>query len=68
MSETVLSSVSVMVADVNFTSVTVAVHMSFGHEPAGALGVVVDTFLKLYEPFRGVGRVPVPPVALKVKL
>jgi hypothetical protein len=43
MSETVESSRSVMVASVNVTPVTVAVHIGFGHEPGGAVGAVVDT-------------------------
>jgi hypothetical protein len=32
-----------MVAVVNATSVTVAVHLGFGHDPAGAVGAVVVT-------------------------
>jgi hypothetical protein len=42
-SETTLSSRRVIVAVVNATSVTVAVHRGFGHDPAGATGVVVLT-------------------------
>ena len=38
-SETVESSSSVTVAVVNATSVTVAVHFGFGHDPGGAVGV-----------------------------
>jgi hypothetical protein len=54
-SETVESSRSVMVAVVNCTSVTVAVHIGFGHEPGGAVGAVVVTS-NWYWPFLGVGR------------
>jgi hypothetical protein len=42
-SETVLSSKSVRVASVKWTSVTVAVHIGFGHEPGGAVGATVST-------------------------
>jgi hypothetical protein len=52
-SEAVLSSKSVSVAVVNWTSVTVPVHCGFGHEPAGAVGELVPT-VKRNEPFLGV--------------
>jgi hypothetical protein len=39
-SERVESSKRLIVAVVNATSVTVAVHLGFGHEPAGAEGAV----------------------------
>lgn len=42
-SETVESSSRVIVAVVKLTSVTVAVHFGFGHDPAGAVGVFVVT-------------------------
>jgi hypothetical protein len=42
-SETVESSTRVIVAVVNVTSVTVAVHFGFGHEPAGAVGATLVT-------------------------
>jgi hypothetical protein len=42
-SETVESSKRVTVASANSTSVTVAVHIGFGHEPAGAVGATVVT-------------------------
>jgi len=42
-SETVESSSRVRVASPNSTSTTVAVHCGFGHDPAGAAGVLVDT-------------------------
>ena len=56
-----------MVAVVNVTSVTVAVHIEFGHEPAGAVGVVVDTSNR-YWPFLGVGTGPLLPATVVVKL
>lgn len=37
------SSKSVRVASVNWTSVTVAVHIGFGHELGSAFGVLVPT-------------------------
>ena len=42
-SETVLSSRSVSVAPVKWTSLTVAVHIGFGHELGSAFGVLVPT-------------------------
>ena len=42
-SETVESSSRVIVAVVNCTSVTLAVHFGFGHDPAGAEGAFVIT-------------------------
>src|SRR6266511_3392109 len=56
-----------MVAVVNCTSVTVAVHIGFGHEPGGAVGAVVVTS-NWYWPFLGVGTGPVVPVTLVVKV
>jgi hypothetical protein len=41
-SEMVLPSNRVKVASPNSTSVTVAVHIGFGHDPGGAVGDVVD--------------------------
>jgi hypothetical protein len=52
-SEVVLSSKSVSVASPKWTSVTVAVHIGFGHDPAGAVGETVVT-VKRNEPFLGV--------------
>jgi hypothetical protein len=66
-SETVPSSRSVIVAVVNCTSVTVAVHIGFGHERAGAIGVAVVT-LKDAWPFLGVGCGPPLPVDVVEKL
>jgi hypothetical protein len=66
-SETVESSRSVIVAVVNCTSVTVAVHFGFGHEPAGAVGTS-DVTVKRAEPFLGVGCGPPLPVDVVVKL
>jgi len=66
-SETTLSSRSVIVAVVNSTSVTAAVHFGFGHEPAGALGVAVVTLNDVW-PFLGVGCGPPLPVDVVVKL
>jgi len=65
-SETVESSWSVMVAFVKVTSVTVAVHIEFGHEPGGAVGAVVVT-LNLNWPFLGVGTGPVVPATVVLK-
>src|SRR6266542_6550421 len=56
-----------MVAVVNCTSVTVAVHIGFGHEPGGAVGAVVVTS-NWYWPFLGVGTGPVVPVTVVVKV
>ena len=42
-SETVLPSKSVSVASVKWTSLTVAVHIGFGHELGSAFGVLVPT-------------------------
>ena len=67
MSETTLSSNSVMVAVVKLTSVTVAVHFGFGQEPAGATGAVVLTVNEAW-PFLGVGCGPPLPVSVVVKL
>jgi hypothetical protein len=53
-----------MVAVVNATSVTVAVHLGFGHDPAGAVGAVVVT---VYGGC-GVGNGPEDPAAVNEKL
>ena len=66
-SETVLSSKSVSVASVKWTSVTVAVHIGFGHEPGGAVGATVSTEKRNW-PFRGVSWSPVLPAPAKLKL
>jgi ethanolamine utilization microcompartment shell protein EutS len=67
-SETVESSKSVTVASlVNATSVTVAVHIGFGQEPAGAVGVF-DVTVKRAEPFLGVAKGPLLPVVVVAKL
>jgi hypothetical protein len=60
-SETVESSESAMVAVVNATSVTVAVHLGFGHEPGGAEGAS-DLTVNLAWPFLGVAKGPLVPV------
>ena len=67
MSETAPSSVSVIVAVVNCTSVTVAVHFGFGHEPGGADGVF-DTTVNRAWPFLGVAKGPLVPDTVVVKL
>lgn len=66
MSDTVESSRRVSVAVVNDTSVTVAVHIGFGHEPSGAVGVVDVTVNGLW-PFLGVANGPLVPVTVVVK-
>jgi hypothetical protein len=67
-SETFESSKSVIVASlVNTTSVTVAVHFGFGHEPGGAVGAF-DVTVKLAWPFRGVAKGPLAPVTPVLKL
>jgi hypothetical protein len=66
-SETVESSKSVTVAVVNVTSVTVAVHIGFGHEPGGAVGVSEVTVNRAW-PFLGVAKGPLVPVTVVVKL
>ena len=66
-SDTTPSSVRVTVASPNSTSVTVAVHFGFGHDPAGAVGVT-DSTSKRNEPFLGVGSGPLLPVVVVVKL
>jgi hypothetical protein len=67
-SETVESSKSVIVASlVNSTSVTVAVHIGFGHEPGGALGAS-DVTVKRAWLFLGVGKGPLVPVTPVLKL
>jgi hypothetical protein len=66
-SETVESSRSVIVAVVNVTSVTVAVHFGFGHEPGGAVGAV-DVTVNGDWPFLGVGKGPLVPVTVVEKL
>jgi hypothetical protein len=67
-SETVESSKSVIVASlVNTTSVTVAVHLGFGHEPAGAVGAS-DVTVKRAEPFLGVAKGPLLPATPVLKL
>jgi hypothetical protein len=65
-SETTPSSLRVIVAvPVKATSVTLAVHLGFGHEPAGAEGATVVT-VYLTEPFLGVGWGPEEPAASKL--
>jgi hypothetical protein len=65
-SDRTLSSRRVRVASpVNATSVTIGVHCSFGHEPAGADGAAVETVTVAW-PFLGVGMFPVAPAAVKV--
>ena len=66
-SESVESSNRLIVAVVNATSVTVAVHLGFGHDPAGAVGASVVTVYGLW-PFLGVRNGPEDPVAVNVKL
>jgi hypothetical protein len=66
-SESVESSNRLMVAVVNDTSVTVAVHIGFGHDPAGAVGAFVLTVYGDW-PFRGVGNGPDDPAAVNEKL
>ena len=66
-SERVESSNRLIVAVVNATSVTVAVHLGFGHEPAGAVGAVVVTVYADW-PFLGVANGPDDPAAVKLKL
>jgi hypothetical protein len=66
-SDTVESSDRVMVASPNSTSITVAVHMSFGHESSGATGATVARLNRNW-PFLGVGWGPVEPAASKSKL
>jgi hypothetical protein len=66
-SETVESSSSVTVAVVNVTSVTVAVHIGFGHDPGGADGVSDVTVNRAW-PFRGVANGPLVPVTVVLKL
>jgi hypothetical protein len=66
-SERVESSKRLIVAVVNATSVTVAVHLGFGHDPAGAEGAFVVTVYGLW-PFLGVGNGPEDPAAVKLKL
>jgi hypothetical protein len=61
------SSSSVTVAGPNVTSVTVAVHCGFGHEPGGAAGVSVLTVDRAW-PLRGVGKGPLCPVAVVSKV
>jgi hypothetical protein len=55
------------VASVKWTSVTVAVHIGFGHEPGGAVGATVSTEKRNW-PFRGVSWSPVLPAPAKLKL
>jgi hypothetical protein len=52
----------------NCTSVTVAVHFEFGHEPAGAVGSAVLKSRNENWPFLVVGKFPVLPEASKLKL
>jgi hypothetical protein len=66
-SERVESSKRLIVAVVNATSVTVAVHLGFGHDPAGAVGAFVVTVYGLW-PFLGVENGPEDPAAVKLKL
>jgi hypothetical protein len=61
------SSNRLSVAVVNATSVTVAVHLGFGHDPAGAVGAVVVTVYADW-PFLGVANGPEDPAAVKEKL
>jgi hypothetical protein len=68
-SEAVPFSNSVRVADPEkSTSVTVAVHFGFGHEPAGADGSAVLRLRNLNWPFVVVGMSPVLPEASNEKL
>jgi hypothetical protein len=55
------------VASVNATSVTVAVHIGFGHDPAGAVGATDVTVNRAW-PFLGVGNGPLLPATVVVKL
>src|SRR5215213_7390838 len=66
-SESVESSNRLTVAVVNSTSVTVAVHFGFGHDPAGAVGAFDVTVYGDW-PFRGVGNGPDDPAAVNEKL
>ena len=67
-SERLPSSKRLIVASlVNATSVTVAVHFGFGHDPAGAEGAV-DVTVYLAWPFLGVEKGPLVPVTPVVKL
>jgi hypothetical protein len=66
-SESVESSKRLRVAVVNATSVTVAVHFGFGHDPAGAVGAFVVTVYADW-PFLGVANGPDDPAAVKEKL
>jgi hypothetical protein len=66
-SESVESSKRLIVAVVKATSVTVAVHMGFGHESAGAEGAFDVTVYGDW-PFLGVGNGPELPVAVKERL
>jgi hypothetical protein len=52
---------------VKVTSVTFAVHLWFGHDPAGACGVA-DVTVKTYCPFLGVRRGPEAAVTSVVKV
>jgi hypothetical protein len=65
-SETVESSKRVTVAGPNVTSVTVAVHFGFGHEPGGAVGVFDVTVNRAW-PFLGVANGPDVPATVVVK-
>ena len=67
-SDSVESSKRLIVASlVNATSVTVAVHFGFGHDPAGAEGAV-DVTVYLAWPFLGVAKGPLLPVTPVLKL
>ena len=66
-SDSIESSKRLIVAVVNATSVTVAVHFGFGHDPAGAEGAFVVTVYGDW-PFLGVGNGPEDPAAVKEKL
>jgi hypothetical protein len=57
----------VIVAVVNATSVTVAVHIGFGHDPGGAVGVFDVTVNRAW-PFLGVANGPLVPATVVVKL
>lgn len=56
-----------MVAVVNDTPVTLAVHLGFGHDPAGAVGASEVTVNRAW-PFLGVEKGPLLPTTVVVKL
>jgi hypothetical protein len=65
-SEMAESSNSVTVAGPNATSVTVAVHIGFGHDPGGAVGVFDVTVNRAW-PLRGVAKGPLVPATVVEK-